>query len=86
MISLNNLEAGVRALVRTGRHGRTAIEWSEPFEVELHLQKDHAGRVCVLALKGHDFAEFDPRHDAEGCDLFTTEDYALEILRVPFGG
>jgi hypothetical protein len=86
MINPDKLETGVRALVRTGRHGRTAIDWSAPFEVELHLQKDRAGRVCVLALKGHDFAEFDPRHDAEGCDLFTTEDYALEILRVPFGG
>jgi hypothetical protein len=86
MISLNNLEAGVRALVRTGRHGRTAIKWSEPFEVELHLQKDLSGRACVLALKGHDFAEFDPRHDGESCDLFTTEDYALEILRVPLEG
>ena len=84
-MNLDKFDTGVWALVRTGRHGRTAIEWTEPFEVQLFLQKDRAGRVCVLAMQGQDFAEFDPRHDTEEDGLFTTEDYALEILQVPLG-
>lgn len=83
VVKLSGLESGVKAMVRTGRHGRDAIEWSQPFEAALYLQKDRAGKTCVLALKDLDFAEFDPRHDVEGENLLITEDYALEIIQVP---
>jgi hypothetical protein len=83
---LNSLENGVKAMVRTGRHGRNAIEWSEPFEAVLYLQKDRAGKNCVVALKDQDFAEFDPRRDVEGENLLISEDYALEIIQVPLEG
>jgi len=77
-------ESGARALVRTGRHGRTCIEWSEPFETTLYLQKDRKGEVCVVALENpSDFAEFDPRYNRETETLLTIEDYALEILELP---
>lgn len=85
VVKLNGLESGVKAIVRTGRHGRDAIEWSQPFESSLFLMKDRAGRTCLVALKDVDFAEFDPRHEVEGENLLITEDYALEILQVPLG-
>ncbi len=81
--SLDAHPDGVRALVRTGRAGRDAVEWSEPFESALHLQRDGTGRTCVLALREADFAEFDPRRSEEAPGLFVTEDYYLELLRVP---
>ncbi len=81
--SLDAHPDGVRALVRTGRAGRDAVEWSEPFESALYLQRDAAGRVCVLALRDANFAEFDPRHSEESPGLFVIEDYYLELLRVP---
>lgn len=74
---------GVQARVRTGRHGRDAVEWSEPFVAALYLQRDPQGRVSCLALLDRDFAEFDPRHDAESGTVFNTEDYLLEILELP---
>lgn len=85
VVKLSGLESGVKARVRTGRHGRDAIEWSQPFESALFLMKDLKGRTCLVALQDADFAEFDPRHDVEGENLLITEDYALEILQVPLG-
>ncbi len=83
-MNLDAFESGVRALVRTGRHGRTAIEWEQPCAATLYLQKDRQGRCCVLALQDRDdFAEFDPRHHSEGEGFFQTEDYALEVLQIP---
>lgn len=83
-VQWESLTSGVKARVRLGRHGRNAIEWELPLESGLFLQRDHKGRVCVVAvMERADFAEFDPRHDTEGPNLLTTEDYALEVLEVP---
>lgn len=73
---------GAIATVRTGRHGRDGISWSDPFAAVLLIQRDRKGRIVGLSLRGQSFAEFDPRHHTEGPNLFMAEDYALEILRV----
>lgn len=65
-----------------GRAGRTGVEWEEPQQYELYVQKDRKGRNCVVAIRGRgDFAEFDPRHDTEG-DVLLTEDYYFEITSI----
>jgi hypothetical protein len=74
---------GVRAFVRTGRHGPSRIHWDPPFESGLSLQNDTKGRCCGVALQDAQFAEMDPRHHTESSHLFCTEDYALEILELP---
>lgn len=79
-------ETGVRAKVRMGRYGQTAIDWSAPTDVTLHIQKNRGGIACVVAVREcDDFAEFDPRHDQESYNLFVNEDYALEVLELPLG-
>jgi hypothetical protein len=83
MALLDEYETSVRARVRTGRHGPNAVQWGEPFVCGLYLQKTSAGQVCGLALQDVDFAEFDPRREAESERVFVTEDYLLEILDIP---
>ena len=85
MSIFDRFQTGVRAKVRTGRHGDQAIRWSDPIEVPLHLQKDSSGACCLVALQGVDFAEFDPRYNHESASLLVTEDYALEVLELPIG-
>lgn len=77
---LGRVQHGDMYMVRTGRMSTQCVMWSEPFVAKLHVQRDPSGEVCLLALQDVDFAEFDPRHDAEEDDKFVTEDYALEIL------
>lgn len=74
------LTDGMKALVRTGRSGRTGIEWTAPFEVELKVDYDPKGKLCGLCLKGVEFAEFDPRYHCEAENLYIAEDYALEVI------
>jgi hypothetical protein len=76
-------QSGVRAVVRTGRAGRTAVEWSAPRVAALYLQKDLQGRTCVVALQDEDFAEFDPRHCMEDDGSLVAEDYYLEVQKLP---
>lgn len=73
-------ESGVPVLVRTGRHGRDAVEWSQPFVSSLHLQRNAQGHTVSLTLADRDFAEFDPRHHEEADGVLNAEDYLLEVL------
>ena len=79
---LKGCATGVRCVVRTARAGRSGPAWSEPREVALYLQRDGAGRLCVVALQDEELAEFDPRHNDEGDQLLLSEDYYLEVQRV----
>lgn len=76
------LNDGCVVIGRCGRAGRTSVEWEDPQQYTLYVQKDSKGRNCVIAIHGRgDFAEFDPRHDDEG-DVLLTEDYYLQITAV----
>lgn len=66
---------------RIGRAGRHGVEWLEVRRFELYVQKDLKGRNCLIALRDHDFADFDPRHDQDG-DVLITEDYYFEVTAV----
>lgn len=82
-IRLDSLQTGTLARVRTGRQGRDAVQWGDPIVCSLYLQKDGAGRVCVLALEGYNFAEFDPRQDAEGPNLYRNRGFPAGDPRGP---
>lgn len=79
---LNN---GCVVVGRTGRAGRTGVEWDSFREYTLYIQKNQKGQVCVLALQDCNFAEFDPRICAEG-DLLIVEDYYFEVKSVVRNG
>lgn len=79
---LQGLNSGVRCTVRTGLAGRHGIDWSEPREVVLDLDRDRAGRLRGLSIRGEDFAEFDPRHHIEGDGQLLAEDHAIEVMGV----
>ncbi len=77
-MALNN-DCIVKA--RCGRAGRNEVDWEEPRDYSLYVQKDPQGRNCVIAIRGRDdFAEFDPRHEQEGESLLLNEDYYFEVL------
>jgi hypothetical protein len=74
---------GVRAFLRTGRHGANRILWDPPFESALHIEKDSQGRCCGVALQDAEFADIDPRYHTVSDRMFDVEDYVLEILELP---
>jgi hypothetical protein len=74
---------GVRAFLRTGRHGAKRIHWNPPFESALYIEKDAQGHCCGVALQDADFADIDPRHHAVSDRMFDVEEYVLEILELP---
>ena len=83
---INDLENGQKVLARTGRAGRTAVEWDHQgrfIEHTLYVARDKQCKVCTVTTTEKDWAEGGPNdlcpdQDGQGA-TFVVEDYYLQI-------
>lgn len=83
---INDLQNGQTVLARTGRAGRTAVEWDNGgrfIEHTLYVQRTKQGKVCTVTTTSKDWAEggpddLCPDQDGQGA-TFVVEDYYLQI-------
>ena len=89
-MKLNDLYNGIQVTCRTGRSGRTGVEWEKDQDgttwhpETLHIQKDPKGQITLITLKDRPWAEAslkDMRPGPEGA-MFIVEDWYLQIMNL----
>lgn len=75
-MKIAELQDGQVVRARWGRAGDEDVNWGEWTDAKLTVQR-HKERVCLITLKGVNWAEYGPEDFNNG--VFLAEDYYLQI-------